>query len=78
MKFKQLIVLWLIVGNLLAQNNFEGIVTDIKRKEPLAFVNIGINKNIGIFFKSSGFFFSAKPLNRSIIIHYTSQGEYIK
>ena len=46
MKLKLLTITCLIVGSLCAQNNFEGIVADIKTREPLPFVNIGIiNKN---------------------------------
>ena len=57
MKFKQLITLCLIVGNIFAQNNFIGIVADEKTKEPLAYVNIGVlNKNTGTVSSLYGFF----------------------
>jgi len=65
MKLKLLTITCLIVGSLCAQNNFEGIVADIKTKEPLPFVNIGIiNKNIGTVSNPNGFF--NIPLNNPL------------
>ena len=76
MKFKQLTILCLIVGNLFAQNNFVGIVADVKTKKPLPYVNIGIiKKNIGTVSSPDGFFnIPLKNADKKDIIRFSMIG----
>ena len=65
MKLKYIAPLFITIGNLFAQNNFQGIVADLETKEPLAFVNIGVvNKSIGTVSDLDGFF--SLSLNESL------------
>ena len=71
MPLKFLAPLLIIVNNLFAQNNFQGVVADFETQQALAFVNIGIvNQNSGTVSDLDGFF--------SLKIHTSQKDETLK